>query len=141
VRRRIVSVFLLLLFSLGLTVPAALALSSAADESPASAGSKLPPCCRKDGKHRCGMAAAASAAESSGLRMASAKCREYPRNGSQAPVSFSQQFCLESGAAVEFPVLAADSAAAGGAEDALFVTRLAWRVSSKRGPPSPLSRS
>jgi hypothetical protein len=140
VRRRILSVFLLLLFSLGLTVPAALALS-APDES-SSADSKLPPCCRKDGKHRCGMASSsAAAAKSPGVRMASAKCAECPRNGSQAPVSFAQQFCLDAAATGEFPVLSAGSATAGGAEAPLFVTRLAWRVSSKRGPPSHLSRS
>lgn len=78
--RQLWAVVLLVAFSFGLIGPL---LSAEQREA------KLPPCCRRDGKHRCAMMDAAAGAVddgAAGIRSGEAKCPLYPA-GKSVPVS------------------------------------------------------
>jgi len=71
--RRALSALLVLLICLGMMSPLLAA--------PAEV--KLPACCRRDGKHRCGMMAAQqgkSVQTTSGSKLQAAKCAEFPQS-------------------------------------------------------------
>jgi hypothetical protein len=79
--QRVCATLLLVLFGFPLIVPAVRADSE----------NKLPTCCRREGKHHCGMANGAGAQQTSGVS-ARAKCPSYPV-ASAAPV-FSNTILL-----------------------------------------------
>jgi hypothetical protein len=79
--RRIPASLLLLLISFSLISP----LLAAPVES------KLPVCCRRDGKHRCA-AMPGKAPHSSGLRIATAPCSQFPR--AKATVAAASGFVI-----------------------------------------------
>jgi hypothetical protein len=99
--------------------------------------SKLPACCRKDGRHHCSMAnMGASSSESSGpnLQAANSRCPVYPSNG-VAPAM----------AKAGVPTLAAEffagvvSHPAGHAQTEARRRVSLSRACQKRGPPSLFS--
>ena len=124
--QRICAVLLLVLLSFSLIAPA---LS-------AGSPSKLPACCRKDGKHRCAMANMADP-ESQGSspasdKIVSGKCAQFP-GANSLPTSF------ESGTAY---AAQATFAAIVSHPTAHAQTEARYRISfsrssQKRGPPSP----
>lgn len=118
--RRTLASLLLALFSLSLTMPLVLAGESAEE--------KLPACCRKDGKHACGMNKKAAPVEGPAFQALQTRCGFYPSGGVTAGVD-----------GVEAAVADAVLFALGGEESGPEVSGAAkglaaagWR---ERGPP------
>ena len=128
--QRVAAILLLVLFSFSLTATFALADS----------GSKLPECCRRDGKHHCSTMGSTMTQDamqtSSGpaVRPAAEKCPNYPRGGPSSPYGKNPL-----ARATRIVVAPLASHPAGPAQtEALY--RISFsRVRQKRGPPSPLS--
>ncbi|MBS1831426.1 MAG: hypothetical protein JST65_01865 [Acidobacteria bacterium] len=132
---RIPALLLLLLNSLLLTVPVAIAANTKAPEIPA--------CCRRDGKHKCGMAKASAAiaaiAENGGLAMVSGQCPCCPKGSVQASLSITG-VAVSPGLAVRFamPVFAQETGLAQTDARRRMAEHRAWQ---KRGPPTSTSNS
>ena len=125
--RRLWAAILLAVFSTSLITP----LLSAQPES------KLPPCCRRDGKHRCAMMAAKAALPESGdaaMRGDGMKCPLFPTGKSlPAPIAgnLPPQLTLSFHIAGNEAIAAPDRVAARQRFESLS--------SSKRGPPAVIS--
>ena len=128
--RRVSAILLVILFSFSLAGPALFQ----------DAESSLPACCRRDGKHHCGMAdrdvADAVQMPSSGPSVDAlrAKCPFFPNGGAVVPESGPALLAATHSAVVSFASQAA----------APVQTDAGYRISSntshqKRGPPSLLS--
>ncbi len=76
--RRTLASLLVALFSLSLTMPLVMAGESAE--------AKLPACCRKDGKHACGMNKKAAPVDGPAAQAAKIRCGYYPSGGISAGV-------------------------------------------------------
>jgi hypothetical protein len=125
--RRVYALVLLLVFSLVLIAPAF--ASASGNES------KLPACCRKDGKHKCGMTGMSTVVSDSTtdrIRVSPlrSKCPSFP-SGAQAPVHTDAVFTE--------PVSNVISLAwvdPGGVPQTAALYRMSYlRSSQKRGPP------
>lgn len=124
--QRVYAVLLLLITSLGLAKPLLVA----------SPESKLPACCRRDGKHHCAMRGSTAQAESkpSGaiFEPKSDKCPFYPM-GSLAPSS-AHAALLPASALLHLPAYVPDLAAS---TDLRQVEAETWSA-NERGPPALL---
>lgn len=121
--QRVLATLLLALFSYPLILPAILVDSEAT----------LPACCRREGKHHCGMANTESRQQSSGAAVRE-KCPSYP--GVSAFPAFSNTLVLN--AAQVFYASLAQHPAVHSQTQAL--QRISFsRSSQKRGPPSLLA--
>jgi hypothetical protein len=103
----------------------------------ANPGSNLPPCCRRDGKHRCAMAMAAMETESSSgpaFRAVQARCPYYPAT---APIPSERNAALLKDASAIFTSLLSHPAVQVSGETRCRVSFS--RSHQKRGPPPPLS--
>lgn len=127
--RRVPAILLLALFSFSLIGPALWA----------DADSRLPACCRRDGKHHCAMMNMdqdAAQAQSSGLavRAATTRCPFFPKGGAVLPQSGAALLAAAQPARVSvlFRMAVLAEAAAG--------YRFSFdRSHHKRGPPSLFS--
>ena len=121
--QRVSATLLLALFSFFVIEPAIFA------DNP---DSKLPACCRKSGKHHCGM----SSETPSGIAVTSvqAKCPSFPGNG-MSPVSGKAGAATP--AQVFFAAILSHPAAHAQTEARYRVSSI--RARHKRGPPSLLS--
>lgn len=121
--RRVCATLLLALFGFPLILPAIRVDSEA----------KLPACCRREGKHHCGMANATSQQETSEAAVRE-KCPDYP--GISAVPAFSNTILLNA-TQVFFASLKKHPAVHSQTE---ALQRISFsRSSQKRGPPSLLS--
>ena len=125
--RRVYALVLLLVFSFVLIAPA---LASESDPE-----SKLPPCCRKDGKHKCGMAGMgkAIAGSSTGVRVSPlrSKCPSCP-SCIQAPAQPDAVFVEPRSSVVSSAWVDPD-----GVPQTAARYRMSYlRSSQKRGPPT-----
>ena len=93
--QRISAVLLLALFSFPLISPAVFA----------DADSKLPACCRRDGKHRCARMSIVDQQESSGLAVKSAqqKCPYFPK--ASAVPAYSKTVLLKATLTIFAPIV------------------------------------
>ena len=119
--RRGVAILLALVFSWMLALPAFM-----------SAESKVPACCRKNGKHHCMMMAMDTLADSAGSLAVRAKCPAFPKFGT---VSHSAVFAVLPGQAV-FAGLVSHPAVS--AQTAAGFRIFYHRSKQKRGPPASL---
>ncbi|MBY0504220.1 MAG: hypothetical protein K2X03_09930 [Bryobacteraceae bacterium] len=119
--QRAVSILLLALFSFALSAPA----------WPTNPETKLPPCCRRDGKHGCGMKMKPASA---GVAWrANSACAQYGQPGSLPAAS--ETLTPPAQASISLPSL--PSAVAAPAE---VRARISFhRARQKRGPPTFLS--
>lgn len=124
--RRVSAVLLLVLFSFSLIATVALADS----------GSKLPECCRRDGKHHCSTTMQDAAQESSGpaVKSVAEKCPYPPGRG--AALAYGKTPLPRAGRTVAASLV---SHPAGHAQTEARYRVSFSRVRQKRGPPSPLS--
>ncbi|BDC48016.1 hypothetical protein F183_A03320 [Bryobacterales bacterium F-183] len=120
---------LLVLNSLLLTVPVAIAANTKSPE--------LPACCRRDGKHKCGMTSqTASVKNAGGLAVIADRCPCCPKGSVQA--SFSTDVALampDREAALDLPLYAQSSGVPQTEARQRISEHRAWQ---KRGPPSSL---
>lgn len=124
--RRVAAILLVFVFGFPLLAPALFADST----------SNLPACCRRDGKHHCGMAQDMAETPSSGLAIGAlhVKCPCFPNGGALLPHSDAALPRASAAAAVSIAVQIA------GARRAEAGYRVSLdRSHQKRGPPSPLS--
>jgi hypothetical protein len=126
--RRISALLLLVLNSLLLTVPVAVAANTKSPEIPA--------CCRRDGKHKCAMTVKPVAGAGNTLAMVSDVCPCCPKGSVQASVTTADAAFTPERTAFYLPVFALES----GLPQTLARQRIsehrAWR---KRGPPASTS--
>jgi hypothetical protein len=125
--RRVYALVLLLVFSFVLIAPA---FASASDPE-----SKLPACCRRDGKHKCGMAGMGNAAlnSSTGVRVSpvQARCPSYP-TCTQAPAHTDVMFTEPVANVISLVWVDPD-----GVPQTVACYRMSYlRSSQKRGPPT-----
>ena len=122
--RRIVAMLLLAVFGVAPLSPVVFA---------SDAVSKLPPCCRRDGKHHCSMAANGSGA-SSGPSLRAARCAFFPAAPAtpSSPTAGPMHIAMAGFARiVSHPAPPSQIQA---------ICRSSYsRAGQKRGPPSPLS--
>jgi hypothetical protein len=117
--RRVLASLLVALFSLSLIAPAVFA---------SDPDSKLPACCRRDGKHHCGMASHAESPTSPAAQ--TAKCDLFPSGGA---VLASQIAGLPGISRVVLTGFFSQPAAIAHAET---VSRISYsQAGQKRGPP------
>jgi len=117
--RRIPASLLLLLFSFSLITP----LLAAPNEA------KLPACCRRDGKHRCA-AMASQATHSSGLKIATAPCSQYPQT--KATVANGTGFAI----ATDTTLLTLSAVEAAHLPEGILQQPVSGNGHQERGPPS-----
>lgn len=127
--RRISALLLLVLNSLLLTVPVAVAANTKSPEIPA--------CCRRDGKHKCAMTVKQQQQQAgASLAMISDVCPCCPKGSVQASASTADAAFAPERTTFHLPVFALES----GLPQTLARQRIsehrAWR---KRGPPSHTS--
>ena len=125
--RRVSAILLVFVFSFSLIAPALFA----------DAESNLPACCRRDGKHHCGMMDRDMAeAPSSGLAVAAlhVKCPFFPNAAAVVPHSEAALPAASQTAAVSIGVRIVSRARAAAGCSVSF-----GRSHRKRGPPSLLS--
>jgi hypothetical protein len=122
--RRVWAILLLAMFSFSLIEPTAFAPDP---------DSKLPPCCRRDGKHHCAMTAD-QVASSSGPSLRADRCAVFPV--AQA-IPARQAVSLPGVAGVVFAGLLSHPAVTSQTE---ALCRISYsRAGQKRGPPAPLA--
>lgn len=112
-------------------------LSLAAPLLAAPAEAQLPACCRRDGKHKCGMMMARQAASSSsspGFNTLAMKCPFYPKSAPTSAVTHLDALIPQQ----LFAGSVAQPAAAIAQAEALYRISFA-RSSQKRGPPALFS--
>lgn len=120
--QRLCATLLLALFGFPLIVPALVVASE----------TQLPACCRREGKHHCGMASTSGAQDTSGARLRE-KCPYYP--GISATPAFSHT-TLPNAEQVFFSGIVKHPAVHSQAE---ALQRISFsRSSQKRGPPTLL---
>lgn len=122
--QRISAILLLALFSFALIAPAL----------PADSDAKLPPCCRRDGKHHCGMNMKATPASSGVVFRESMRCSMFGK-ASVTPVTAKAIHVAPS--TVVGALLVSHPTAVEQTEARYRVSFS--RSSQKRGPPSLLS--
>ena len=118
--RRTLASLLLALFGISLTMPMVLAGESAE--------AKLPACCRKDGKHACGMNKKAVPVDGPAFQASPMRCGFYPSGGVTAGVDGAE-------AAVAAAVLFTLGEEATGPERTGAAMGLAIAGWPERGPP------
>jgi hypothetical protein len=122
--RRVCAALLLSLFSFSLIGPALFA----------DGNSKLPACCRKDGKHHCSMANMEEQGSDAAIKSAGSKCPLFPAGG---VFPASGKIAATHPARLIFAAVASHSASHAQREAQYRVSfSRAWQ---KRGPPDLLS--
>jgi hypothetical protein len=124
--RRVPAMLLVFVFSFSLIAPALFS----------DAESNLPACCRRDGKHHCGVMADVAQTPQSGLAVDAlrARCPLFPSGGAVVPNPEAALLaaCQPAGIAISGQIAALAQADAG--------YRISFnRSHQKRGPPSLLS--
>lgn len=119
--RRMLAVALLSVFSLSL-IPVGGTIGT---------DSKLPPCCRRDGKHKCAMmdAAKASVGPGASIEATKSKCPLFPIGKSSAATQ-----AFDATPPIRFAVVVNHEPNAVSQADALYRTSYC-RTRQKRGPP------
>lgn len=123
--RRISALLLLVLNSLLLTVPVAVAANTKSPEIPA--------CCRRDGKHKCAMTVKQQQQASASLAMISDVCPCCPKGSVQASASTADAAFAPERTTFHLPVFALESGLPQTLARQRIAEHRAWR---KRGPPS-----